>query len=92
MTTREALETCDRDADSSGYLGRHSLRRIKEADAIRNKTTYHEGECVFEGDLRELIGVFRWHRTNDEVNPEQHGEYPRSDLLSVGGRALERSS
>jgi hypothetical protein len=26
------------------------------------------------------------------VNPEQHGEYPRSDLLSVGGRALERSS
>ncbi len=92
MTTREALETCDRDADSSGYLGRHSLRRIEKADAIRKKTTYHEGECVFEGDLRELIGVFRWHRTNEVMNPAQHGEYPHSDLLIVGGRAHERSS
>jgi hypothetical protein len=92
MTTEEAFETCDEDKDGNGYLGREGLRLVLEDDKQKNKTTYHEGECSFQGNLRELIGVFRWHNANEAAQKEDHRVYPDSDLLGVGKRAHEGAS
>ena len=92
MTTEEALQTCDEDNDSKGYLGRKSLRLILNADKQSKRETYHEGECIFSGDLRGLIGVVRWHRAEEKPKPENHTDFPDSDLLRMGGRAHEQDS
>jgi len=92
MTTEEALQTCDEDNDSKGYLGRKSLRLILDADKQSKRETYHEGECIFSGDLRGLIGVVRWHRAEEKPKPENHTDFPDSDLLRMGGRAHEQVS
>ena len=92
MTTEEALQTCDEDNDSRGYLGRTSLRLILQADKERTRETYHEGECIFYGDLRGLIGVVRRHPADGAPKAENHKDYPESNLLRVGGRAHEQSS
>ena len=80
------------DNDSRGYLGRTSLRLILQADKERRSETYHEGECIFDGDLRGLIGVVRWHPADEAPKAENHKDYPDSNLLRVGGRAHEQSS
>jgi len=92
MTTEEALQTCDEDNDSRGYLGRTSLRLILQADKERRIETYHEGECIFYGDLRGLIGVVRWHPADEAPKAENHKDYPESNLLRMGGRAHEQNS
>jgi len=82
------------DNDSRGYLGRTSLRLILQADKERRSETYHdhEGECIFYGDLRGLIGVVRRHPADGAPKAENHKDYPESNLLRVGGRAHEQSS
>jgi len=92
MTTEEALQTCDEDNDGRGYLGRKSLRLILDADKQSKRETYHEGECIFSGDLRGLIGVVRWHRAGEALKQENHTDFPDSDLLRMGGRAHEQVS
>jgi hypothetical protein len=92
MTTEEALQTCDDDRDGSGYLGKKSLRLIRDADKQSGRETYHEGQCIFYGDLRELIGVVRWHRADEAPKAENHVDFPDSDLLRMGGRAHEQDS
>ena len=92
MTTGEAIEDCDQDTDSNGCLGRKSLRGILKADEARNRTTYHQGACIYcDGDLRQLIGVVRWHPATTEPNMQHHKEYPQSDLFRMGGHAHEQT-
>ena len=92
MTTGEAIEDCDQDRDSNGCLGRESLRGILKVDEARNRTTYHQGACIYcDGDLRQLIGVVRWHPATTAPNMQHHKEYPQSDLFRMGGHAHEQT-
>jgi hypothetical protein len=87
FSTFEALKHCEAAKDNGPALGRTSLRKFwTSRGSKQDDYVYHEGDCVFNGDVRELIGVARWYPV-DKGKPERgyFTECNMADLVFVGG-------
>ena len=92
MTTEEAMGTCDSMNDEGSYLGTRSLRKILREDEKRHRVTYHEGYCIYKGNLRELIGVVYLRQAKSSESDVSREDYPLADILRVGGYAHEKAA
>jgi hypothetical protein len=83
FTTQEAIMNSDHDRDEGNRLGRESLRRLIKSSPS-NAVNYHVGERLYEGDIRDIIGVVRWVPIKAK-KPESgyFKEYLQSDMLVV---------
>ena len=46
--------------EQGGFLDRKALQKLADDDEKLGRTTYHVGDCVYRGDIRDMIGVVRW--------------------------------
>ena len=86
FSTYQALQHCEAAKDDGPAFGKKSLRKFWNLrGAKQDDYVYHEGDCVFNGDVRELIGVARWYPV-DKGQPERgyFTECSTADLVFVG--------
>jgi hypothetical protein len=86
FSTYEALQHCEAAKDNGPALGRTSLRKFwNSRGSKQDDYVYHEGDCVFNSDVRELIGVARWYPV-DQGQPQRayFTECNMADLVFVG--------
>jgi hypothetical protein len=94
MTFRRVFDTPDAVKKAKGqmddgiYMGEKSLRAIwqKERESGDSGShTVHEGDCVYRGDIRTLVGVVRWRKESmRNYQKDYFLEYQRADLLLTG--------
>ena len=88
FTTEEALSVSDGlGGGTMGYMGIKELEELKEKDKSLNRTTYHKGDHVHSGNIKDVIGVVRWAEANTRGQSQVQGlytDYPKSDLIYIG--------
>ena len=88
FTTEEALQVSDGlGGGTMGYMGIKELEELKEKDKSLNRTTYHNGDHVHSGNIKDVIGVVRWAQANTRGQKQVQGlytDYPKSDLIYIG--------
>jgi hypothetical protein len=88
FTSEEALSVSDGlGGGTMGYMGIKELEELKEKDKSLNRTTYHNGDHVHSGNIKDVIGVVRWAEANTRGQRQVQGiytDYPKSDLIYVG--------
>ena len=58
FTTQEAVNITDnRGGGPKGHLGKKDLERWLKKDQREGFTTYHNGDYLHSGDIRDVIGV-----------------------------------
>ena len=95
-TSDEAASMTDiTNGGTRGFLGRRALLALDAYDkSIKPpQTTYHVGDCVYRGDIRDVIGVVRWAVTScraQELSASVFEENKKADLIYVGTHVSER--
>ena len=95
FTTAEAIEISEtRGGGTKGHMGKKELQKLLTEDQSRSppQTTYHNGDYLHNGDIRDVIGVFRWAKANTRENELQSCPaeyYPKSDLIFIGSHIDE---
>jgi hypothetical protein len=91
MSFRRVFDTSDavkkaKDQNDNGiYMGEKSLRDIWSKEKAGHVSTVHEGDCVYKGDIRTLVGVVRWQKEGMRDLPKDYFvENLRADLLITG--------
>ena len=91
MSFRRVFDTSDavkkaKDQNDTGiYMGEKSLRDIWSKEKAGHVSTVHEGDCVYKGDIRTLVGVVRWQKEGMRDLPKDYFvENLRADLLITG--------
>ena len=92
MTFRRVFDTPDAVKKAKGqmddgiYMGEKSLRAIWQKERESGVShTVHEGDCVYRGDIRTLVGVVRWIKESmRNYRTDYFLEYQRADLLLTG--------
>ena len=70
-----------------GYMGRKELEELKKKDQRLKQTTYHNGDYLHSGNIKDVIGVVRWAQANTRGQKQVQGlytDYPKSDLIYIG--------
>ena len=70
-----------------GYMGRKELEELKKKDQRLKRTTYHNGDYLHSGNIKDVIGVVRWAEANTRGQSQVQGlytDYPKSDLIYIG--------
>ena len=58
FTTKEALRVSDGlGGGTMGYMGRKELEELKKNDQRLKRTTYHNGDYLHSGNIKDMIGV-----------------------------------
>ena len=96
FTTEEALQVSDGlGGGTMGYMGRKELEELKKKDQRLKRTTYHNGDYLHSGNIKDVIGVVRWAEANTRGQSQVQGlytDYPKSDLIYISGRTSARES
>ena len=93
FTTAEALNVSDAlGGGIKGYMGIKELNELKMKDQRLNRTTYHNGDFLHSGNIKDVIGVVRWAEANTRGQSQVQGlytDYPKSDLIYIGPHISE---
>jgi hypothetical protein len=92
-TSQEAARFTDiKNGGERGFLGRRALQELAAADKENRRTTYHVGDTVYTGDIRDMIGVVRWAVTTcrGEKMSGMYKEHTKADLIYIGPHVSER--
>jgi hypothetical protein len=98
LPTKHALQECRAKINQGVHLARPALQEFnKSLEQYQNEKcpwtkgceVYHASDLVEEVDIRELIGVVRWHPFRSTSPPEENYfkapyDYPTADLIYVG--------
>ena len=83
--TSDAVKKAKDQNDNGIYMGEKSLRDIWSKEKAGHVSTVHEGDCVYKGDIRTLVGVVRWQKEGMRDLPKDYFvENLRADLLITG--------
>lgn len=92
-TSEEAARITDiTDGGARGFLGRKALKKLAAADEKTRRTTYHVGDCLYRGDIRDMIGVVRWAVTTcrgEDLSAGLFTEHKKADLIYIGPHVSE---
>jgi len=91
-TTKEASTRTDSAANSvTGQLGSRTLKKLLKSGI----DIYHSGDCTYEGDIRQLIGVVRWYSdaydSVADLPTDYFLLYPKADTIKVGSHFSEKA-
>ena len=93
-TSQEAARFTDiKNGGERGFLGRRALQELAAADKENRRTTYHVGDTVYTGDIRDMIGVVRWAVTTcrgEDLSAGLFTEHKKADLIYIGPHVSER--
>ena len=92
--TQDAVMKAKGQKDNGKYLGEEALRKLWKEEVRTERMTYHEGDCTYEGDIRTLVGVVRWHRANtvtSELPKDYFAEYADADLVLTGDSVCQNT-
>ena len=93
-TSKEAANITDiKNGGERGFLGRKALQELAAADQLKRRTTYHVGDCLYRGDIRDMIGVIRWAVTTcreEDLSGALYSEHKKADLIYIGPHVSER--
>ena len=93
-TSKEAANITDiKNGGERGFLGRKALQELAAADQLNRRTTYHVGDCLYRGDIRDMIGVIRWAVTTcreEDLSGALYSEHKKADLIYIGPHVSER--
>jgi len=89
--TQDALAKAKNQNDNGIYMGEKAMREVwRKEFEDKQAPTVHEGDCVYEGDIRTLVGVARWIKEGmNDLSKDYFSEYQRADLLETGGSVCQ---
>ena len=83
--TADAVKKAQSQKDNGIYMGERALREVLRQEKLGNKEpTVHEGDSVYSGDIRTLLGIVRWRKEGAIDLPKDYFSENRTDLVVTG--------
>jgi hypothetical protein len=66
-------------------MGEVYFRKLHREERATGIETFHEGDTIYKGDIRTLVGIVRWQQASLTDLPTNYfTEYLDADLLRMG--------
>jgi hypothetical protein len=83
--TRDAACKAKSCLPNERYMGEVYFRKLHREERATGIETFHEGDTIYKGDIRTLVGIVRWQQAGLTDLPTNYfTEYLDADLLRMG--------